>query len=116
VADGSIVDTVWQATIGNMGRVIYVFEVQTKGSIDSLILNLLRSMNNSAVQGVVAVSDSDQLEKIRKQASTVPRLGEKLKYWDYREVIEVHEGLQSVHDAIKSPQEGVPTFRKPTSF
>ena len=69
VADGSIVDTVWQATIGNMGRVIYVFEVQSRGSIDGLILNLLKSMNNPAVQGVVAVSDADQLEKIKKHAN-----------------------------------------------
>ncbi|MDZ7749155.1 MAG: hypothetical protein U5K43_10215 [Halofilum sp. (in: g-proteobacteria)] len=38
VADGSKVDAVWEQTIGNMGRVIYVFEVQTKGSIDSLVL------------------------------------------------------------------------------
>lgn len=30
VSEGSKVDTVWEATIGNMGRVIYVFEVQTK--------------------------------------------------------------------------------------
>jgi len=52
VADGSKVDTVWESTIGNMGRVIYIFEVQTKGSIDSLILNLLKSLNNPAVQGV----------------------------------------------------------------
>ena len=44
VSEGSIVDTVWEATIGNMGRVIYVFEVQTKGSIDSLILNLLKAL------------------------------------------------------------------------
>ena len=51
VADGSKVDTIWEATIGNMGRVIYVFEVQTKGSIDSLLLNLLKAMNNPAVQG-----------------------------------------------------------------
>ena len=64
VADGAVVDAVWQATIGNMGRVIYVFEVQTKGSTDSLILNLLRSLNNPAVQGVVAVSDAAQIEKI----------------------------------------------------
>jgi len=33
VADGSKVDTVWEATIGNMGRVIYVFEVQTKAQL-----------------------------------------------------------------------------------
>ena len=68
VAEGSKVDTVWESTIGNMGRVIYVFEVQTKGSIDSLIVNLLKSLNNPAVQGVVAVSDKKQLEKIEKHA------------------------------------------------
>ena len=44
VAAGSQVDTVWESTIGNMGRVVYVFEVQTKGSIDSLIVNLLKSL------------------------------------------------------------------------
>jgi hypothetical protein len=54
VAEGSKVDTIWEATIGNMGRVIYIFEVQTKGSTDSLILNLLKALQNQAVQGVVA--------------------------------------------------------------
>ena len=58
VAGGAVVDAIWEATIGNMGRVIYVFEVQTTGSLDSLILNLLRVLNNPAVQGVVAVSDA----------------------------------------------------------
>lgn len=100
VADGSKVDTVWEATIGNMGRVIYVFEVQTKGSIDSLILNLLKSLNNPAVQGVVAVSDGDQLEKIKKHAASVPNLGEKLKYWDYENVLQVHESLSLVNESI----------------
>jgi len=102
VADGSKVDTVWQATIGNMGRVIYVFEVQTKGSIDSLILNLLKAHNNSAVQGIVAVSDKKQLEKIEKHAAGVPGLNDKLKYWDYEEVLRVHESLSSVNESINS--------------
>lgn len=102
VADGSKVDTVWEATIGNMGRVIYVFEVQTKGSIDSLILNLLKSLNNSAVQGVVAVSDTVQIEKIRKHAAGVAQLRDKLKYWDYKEVLQVHEALESVNESINS--------------
>ena len=35
---GIKVVTIWEATIGNMGRVIYIFEVQTK-NIDSLIIN-----------------------------------------------------------------------------
>lgn len=100
VAEGSKVDTIWEATIGNMGRVIYVFEVQTKGSTDSLILNLLKSLNNPAVQGVVAVSDSDQLERIRKHAFNVGDLGKKLKYWNYKEVLANHEALSAVNESI----------------
>ena len=100
VAEGSKVDTVWESTIGNMGRVIYVFEVQTKGSIDSLILNLLKSLNNPAVQGVVAVSDKKQLEKINKHASEVSMLKDKLKLWDYEEILKVHESLEYVNESI----------------
>ena len=100
VADGSVVDTVWESVIGNMGRVLYVYEVQTKGSIDSLILNLLKAKNNPAVQGVVAVSDKTQIERIKKHAADVPGLGDVLKCWDYEEVIKVHESLEYVNTTI----------------
>lgn len=40
ITTGAVVDAVWEARIGNMGKAVYVFEVQSKGSIDSLILNL----------------------------------------------------------------------------
>lgn len=102
VAGGAVVDAIWEATIGNMGRVIYVFEVQTKGEIDSLILNLLKSLNNPAVQGVVAVSDGTQLEKIKFEVASIPSLKNKLKYWNYGQVLEVHEALESVNEAINS--------------
>jgi len=82
------------------GADIYVFEVQTKGSIDSLIINLLKALNNPAVQGVVAVSDAAQLEKIRKHAEQVPNLGAKLKYWDYKKVLKVHDSLEMVNESI----------------
>jgi hypothetical protein len=100
VAAGSKVDTVWESTIGNMGRIIYVFEVQTRGSIDSLIVNLLKSLNNPAVQGVVAVSDKNQLEKIKNHAEGVQGLRDKLKLWDYEEVLSVHENLEYVNESI----------------
>ncbi|MGD9818678.1 MAG: hypothetical protein AB7V04_08245 [Desulfomonilaceae bacterium] len=100
VAAGSKVDTIWEVKIGNMGRVIYVFEVQTKGSLDSLMMNLLKSLNNPAVQGIVAVSDQVQIEKIKKHAEGVKDLTEKLKYWDYEEVIKTHESLQFVNQNI----------------
>jgi hypothetical protein len=102
IAVGAVVDTVWEATIGNMGRVIYVFEVQTGGNIDSLIVNLIRALNNPAVQGVVAVSEPRQLEKIKQETDSVTHLKDKLKYWDYIQVLEVHEALESVNDVINS--------------
>ncbi len=100
VTSGSKVDALWESTIGNMGRIIYVFEVQTKGSIDSLIVNLLKSMNNPSVQGVVAVSDQKQLQKIKDHAQEVKGLDEKLKLWDYKEVLNVHENLEYVNESI----------------
>jgi hypothetical protein len=102
VASGAKVDAVWQATIGNMGRVIYVFEVQTKGSLDSLILNLLKSLNNPAVQGVVAVTDTIQIEKIKAEVLSVGALKDKLRYWNYQEVLEVHRSLESVNESINN--------------
>lgn len=100
VAEGSKVDTIWEATIGNMGRIIYVFEVQTKGSIDSLLMNLLKSLNNPAVQGIVAVTDSIQIETIRKHSSSISGLATKLKFWDYEDVLQVHEALECVNESI----------------
>lgn len=102
VAAGSVVDTIWESTIGNMGRVIYVFEVQTKGSIDSLLMNLLKALNNPAVQGVVAVSDAQQIEKIRKHAEDVGPLRDKLRYWDYTEVLSTHASLEQVYESINA--------------
>jgi len=100
VSEGAKVDTIWEATIGNMGRVIYIFEVQTKGSIDRLVINLLKSLNNPAVQGVVAVSDKEQIEKIKKHVSDVKDLRDKLRYWDYEEILKVHESLEFVNESI----------------
>ena len=73
IAKGAIVDAVWEAKIGNMGKAIYVFEVQTKGSIDSLILNLKKAFKNPAVQAVVAVSDEKQLQMIKDECEGVYR-------------------------------------------
>ena len=83
-----------------MGRVIYIFEVQTKGNIDSLILNLIRSLNNPAVQGVVAVSDIKQLDIIKKYAKDLKDLRDKLRYWNYEEILKVHESLEFVNENI----------------
>lgn len=101
IAAGAIVDAVWEVTIGNMGRVIYVFEVQTNGSIDSLILNLMKAKNNKAVQGIIAVTDQKQIEKIKKEVATLS-VKDEVKYWDYEEILKVHESLQFANESINN--------------
>lgn len=99
VAVGAVVDVIWEAQIGNMGKAIYVFEVQTKGSIDSLVLNLKKSQQNAAVQAIVAVSDESQIEKIIKESRGVIAQ-DALKTWEIDEVSETHEWLSMAHESI----------------
>lgn len=101
IAEGAVVDAIWEVSVSNMGRITYVFEVQTKGSIDSLILNLLKSKNNPSVQGIVAVSDAAQLEKIKKEAAAVKGIQD-LKLWDYNDVLKVYENLSNAFESINS--------------
>ncbi len=35
-------------------------------------------------------------------AATVPTLKDKLKYWNYAQVLEVHKALESVNEAINN--------------
>lgn len=102
IADGAVVDAIWQAQIGNMGKVIYAFEVQTHGSIDSLILNLQKATNNFAVQAIVAVSDEKQIEKIKKESKGIRDIESKLKTWDYTEVMEMHDCLERSNEIINN--------------
>ena len=72
VAHGAVVDCVWRAKVGNLGLVTYCFEVQRGGSIDGLLMNLLRARNSPTVQKVFAVSDEAQLQQIQKEAQGMP--------------------------------------------
>ena len=99
ITAGAVVDAIWEAKIGNMGKAIYVFEVQSKGSIDSLILNLKKAQNNAAVQAVVAVADEAQLAKIIKESRGV--IDEKdLRTWDSEDVLAVYDALVRAHESI----------------
>lgn len=99
ITTGAVVDAVWEAKIGNMGKAIYVFEVQSKGSIDSLILNLKKAQSNAAVQAVVAVADEEQLAKIIKESAGV--IDEKsLRTWDSEDVLAVYDSLVRAHESI----------------
>ncbi len=99
ITTGAVVDAVWEAKIGNMGKAIYVFEVQSKGSIDSLILNLKKAQSNAAVQAVVAVADEEQLAKIIRESKGV--IDEKsLRTWDSEDVLAVYDALERAHESI----------------
>ncbi len=99
IAVGAVVDAVWEARIGNMGKAIYVFEVQSKGSVDSLILNLKKAQSNPAVQAVVAVADEEQLAKIIGESEGV--IDEKfLRTWNSDDVLAVYDSLTRAHESI----------------
>ena len=99
VGKGAQVDAVWSVNIGNMGKIMYVFEVQTKGSIDSMLLNLQKANNNKGVQAIVAVSDEKQLQKIKNESEEISTLKD-LKLWDYRDVLNVYESLNIAMTSI----------------
>jgi hypothetical protein len=42
------------------------------------------------------------LKKSKSEVATIPSLKDKLKYWNYAQVLEVHEALESVNEAINS--------------
>ncbi|MEW5870805.1 MAG: hypothetical protein AB1894_16140 [Chloroflexota bacterium] len=94
IATGARVDVVWQARIANLGVVTYVFEVQRKGSIDSLILNLQKAQNNPSVQRLVVVASEGDLTKIRKEVETLPESFRKaMSYMEVSEALTASELL-----------------------
>lgn len=102
ISPGAKVDVIWQARIANLGLVTYVFEVHKQGSIDSLILNLQKALSNPTVQKIIAVSDKNQIEKIRNETQGLPENFRKaLTFWEIFDVIKTYEKLS---EAIKSIQ------------
>ena len=103
ISQGAVVDVVWKTKIGNLGVVTYVFEVQKRGSIDSLILNLQKAIRNKTVQKVVAISDEKQLEKIRKEIADLPEnFREMVTYLNAGDVKKMHEYLSEVNKILES--------------
>ena len=69
--------------------------------LDSLILNLMKSKNNKAVQGIVAVTDQKQIERIKKEIAALS-IKDEVRFWDYEEVLKIHESLQFVNESINN--------------
>ena len=101
MAQGAKVDVVWRARIANLGTVSYVFEVQYRGSIDSLLLNLQRAQIISTVQKLIIVSDVEQLERIKDEMKTLPdNFRRAVVFWEAEEVDNTHQNLEQVAESI----------------
>lgn len=61
----------------------------------------MKAKNNKAVQGIVAVTDEKQIEKIKKEMAALPINGE-VKFRNYEEVLKEHESLQYANESINN--------------
>lgn len=101
ISEGARIDVVWSAKIGNLGMVNYVFEVQKRGGIDSLVLNLQKARNNPTVQKLIIVSNNQQIEKIKKEVEDLSEDFKKaLTYWEIEEIQTVYENLSEITEII----------------
>ena len=46
------------------------------------------------------MSDSNQLEKVKRHAQDVKGLRDNLRYWNYEEVLKIHSNLAYVSECI----------------
>lgn len=98
---GKIADAIWEFNVGNIGKIKYVFEVQDSGSIDSLIVSLMNASQDISVQAVVAVSDKNQINKIKQHCNNINgSFNGKLKFWDISEVERAYTELSSSMEII----------------
>ena len=98
---GKIADAVWEFNVGNLGKIKYVFEVQDSGSIDSLIVSLMNASQDITVQAVVAVSDEEQINKIKKHCNNIKdNFNGKLKFWNINEIEKAYGELSSSMEII----------------
>ena len=102
---GKIADAIWEFNVGNIGKIKYVFEVQDNGSIDSLIVSLMNASQDISVQAVVAVSDKEQINKIKKHCNNINgSFNGKLKFWNITEVerayIDLSNSMEIINKAI----------------
>ena len=102
---GKIADAIWEFTVGNIGKIRYVFEVQDNGGIDSLIVSLMNASQDTCVQAVVAVSDEKQILKIKQHCNSFEgSFNGKLKFWNISEIenayVELINSMEIINNAL----------------
>ncbi|MCL7384489.1 MAG: hypothetical protein LZ173_09530 [Thaumarchaeota archaeon] len=56
----------------------------------------MKASQDPTVQKIVAVAVENELERIKREASTLRALSDKMLYWDIREVSKVHELIEEL--------------------
>lgn len=106
MAKGARVDVLWTSKIGNLGVVKYAFEVQRGGSIDSLIMNLQKARgSDSSVQRVIAVANTNTLEKIRGEASSLmSEFTKSMSYMEAKEALRASDNMKQTKEILDKLQ------------
>lgn len=100
---GKIPDAVWEFSVGNIGMIKYVFEVQDNGSIDSLIVSLMNASQDISVQAVIAVTDDAQIKKIKLHCNNINSIfNGKLKFWNISDVEKADDSLSTAMEIINN--------------
>ena len=77
-----------------------------------MLLNLQRAQSNPIVQKLIVVSDSAQIEKIKKESTALPEAFKRsISYWDADEVDSTHEHLGQVSTSIAKLDLVADTFK-----
>lgn len=62
----------------------------------------LQGLSEEEFFNLIAVSDAKQLEKIKKEASSLKAIRDELKFWDYNDVLKVFDSLSNAYESINS--------------
>ena len=103
IAPGAQVDAIWTISLGNLGVVKYVFEVQRRGSVDSLLIKLHAARKNPAVQKAIIVSNTEGIRKVKDKAELLGgEFAKSLAYLEVADILKVSESLKEAWDIISS--------------
>jgi predicted RNA-binding protein len=100
VAKGAVLDAVWKLRVAGFAELRYAFELQRKGSIDSLVRNLERAARNPSVRGLVIVASNEhELERIKDEAyDMMEDLGDRVSLITVNELKKAYEHFKATED------------------
>lgn len=103
IAPHAQVDAIWKIGLGNLGVVKYVFEVQRRGSVDSLLVKLQAAKRDSTVQKAIIVSNTEGIKEVKDKAELLGgEFAKSLVYLEAEDIRKVAESLKEAWDIIRS--------------